>query len=188
VVVVGSAGGLAAAERVLADLSEVPAPVLLMLHLSASHPSMLAPLMAKHTRLPVNDATDGEQIASGVIYTAPPGHHLLVEARGVLRLSTADPVRFHRPSADLLLESAAEAFGAGVVAAVLSGAGTDGAAGVRAVKRAGGWVVVQDPATAAFLGMPRAAVETGLVDEVVPLERVGECILRALRGAPHGRA
>lgn len=110
------------------------------------------------------------------MYIAPPNYHLLVEAHGVLSLSSSELVHFVRPSADLLFESVAGAYGPTAIACVLTGTGRDGAMGVSAVKSRGGTVIVQDPDDAEFNGMPVAAVATGAADLVLPLDEIAGVI------------
>ena len=115
-------------------------------------------------------------VEPGFAYVAPPNHHLLVDAGGILALSSTELVHFVRPSADLLFESVAGAYGPRAIACVLTGSGSDGAMGVSAVKSRGGTVIVQDPESAEFKGMPEAAVATGAVDFVLPLDEIGAVI------------
>jgi two-component system chemotaxis response regulator CheB len=112
-----------------------------------------------------------------VVYIAPPDRHLLVEANGRLALTMSELVHFVRPSADLLFESVACSYGPGAIACVLTGSGTDGAMGVSAVKARGGMVLVQDPGTSEFSGMPEAAVATGGVDFILPLDEIAQAVI-----------
>jgi two-component system chemotaxis response regulator CheB len=150
-----------------------PAAVVIVQHLDPKHRSMLADILSRHTPLRVKEAEDGEKIAPGVIYTAPPDRHLLVNSDGTLSLSRSELVHFLRPSADLLLESVAASFKRRAIAVILSGTGSDGSMGVKAVKKMGGAVIAQDPKTAEFPGMPAAAVLTECVDSVRALEEIG---------------
>jgi two-component system chemotaxis response regulator CheB len=178
-----SAGGITALREVLSTLPpDLPAPVLVVQHLAPHHRSHMAQIMSRHTDLLVRQARDGEVLRPGVVYIAPPDRHLLVNPAGTVTLAETEMVHFLRPSADLLFESAAAAFGAGVIAVVLSGTGEDGAMGVRAVKKRGGTVIVQDTRTAEFAGMPLAALRTGLADQVLPLDQIGEAVTALLRG------
>jgi two-component system, chemotaxis family, protein-glutamate methylesterase/glutaminase len=120
------------------------------------------------SRLPVEEVDDKVPIEPGRVYIAPPDYHLLVEP-GHFSLSTEAPVRFSRPSIDVLFESAADAYGERLVAVVLTGANDDGCRGLARVKEAGGLILVQDPATAERREMPEAAIATGIADEVLPI-------------------
>jgi len=184
VVVAASAGGLGAIASVLSTLqADLAAAVVVVQHLDPHHRSLVAEILARRTRLPVEEARDGERLRSGRVCVAPPDHHVLVNSDGTLSLSRSALVRFLRPSADLLFESAAAAYGPHAIAVVLTGTGRDGAAGAEAVKRMGGMVIAQDAATSAFFGMPGAAISTGAVDLVLPLERIGPAVTAAVAGS-----
>ncbi|WP_069165229.1 chemotaxis protein CheB [Nocardia altamirensis] len=177
VAIASSAGGITALFTVFGALpAELPVPVLVVQHLDPRHKTVLAELLARRTALRVRLATAGEPIEPGNVYIAPPNYHLLVEPPGVLTLSSSELVHFVRPSADLLFESVAGAYGPRAIACVLTGTGSDGAMGVSAVKSRGGTVIVQDPATAEFNGMPTAAMATGDADLVLPLDEIASVI------------
>ncbi|KAA8884444.1 chemotaxis protein CheB [Nocardia colli] len=177
VAIASSAGGITALFKVLGDLpAALPVPVLIVQHLDPRHKTVLAELLSRRTELQVKLAESGDVVQPGVVYIAPPNYHLLVEPRGILALSGSELVHFVRPSADLLFESVAGAYGSRAIACVLSGTGRDGASGVSAVKSRGGTVVVQDPDNAEFNGMPHAAVATGSADLVVPLDEIADVI------------
>jgi two-component system chemotaxis response regulator CheB len=176
-VVASSAGGVSALSHLVSRLPEnFAVPVLIVQHLDPRHDTVLAQVLSRRTSLGVTLAHGQEMPEAGVVYIAPPDHHLLVGADGRLALSSSELVHFVRPSADLLFESVAGAYGDRVIACVLTGSGTDGAMGVTAVHSRGGTVVVEDPATAMFTGMPNAAVATGDVDFVLPLAEIPEAV------------
>ena len=182
VALAASAGGIHAIGVVLSTLpSDLPAPVVIVQHLAPRHPSHMAAIMTRQTQLAVRQARDGEVLRNGVVYIAPPDRHLLVNTDGSVRLADTELVHFLRPSADLLFESAAAACGPGLVAVVLSGTGEDGAMGIRAVKKMGGIVIVQDEISAEFTGMPHAAIGTGGADRVLDLPDIGPAIAALIR-------
>jgi two-component system chemotaxis response regulator CheB len=173
VAVAASAGGITALGVLLGALPVgFPVPVLVVQHLDPRHETVIAHVLGRSTQLPVKLAEAGELARPGIIYVAPPDRHLLVGAAGLLALSDSEQVHFVRPSADLLFESAAGAYGARAIACVLTGTGRDGATGVTAVKSRGGTVIAQDPVSAEFKGMPQAAVDTGVVDFVLSLDEI----------------
>ncbi|MFC6067516.1 chemotaxis protein CheB [Streptomyces ochraceiscleroticus] len=177
VAVASSAGGIHGLSVLLETLGDgLSVPLLIVQHLDPRHGTVIADVLARRTPLRTKLAQDGEQARPGVVYIAPPNHHLLVDADGVLTLSSSELVHFVRPSADLLFESLAGAYGPRAIACVLTGSGFDGAMGVDAVKSRGGTVIAEDPRTAEFRGMPEAAVETGAVDFVLPLEEIAAVI------------
>jgi two-component system, chemotaxis family, protein-glutamate methylesterase/glutaminase len=172
--VAASAGGVAGLGRLLSDLREdFPVPLLIVQHLDPRHRTVIAEVLGRRSRLAVRLAEEGETIQPGTVYIAPPDRHLLVGPGGVLSLTRSELVHFVRPSADLLFESVAGAYGDRAVACLLTGTGQDGAMGVTAVHSRGGTVIVQDPETAEFAGMPSAAIATGEVDFVLRLEEIG---------------
>ncbi len=126
---------------------------------------------------------DGDRLRPGAVFIAPPGHHLLVGVGGVLALTVTQPVHYARPSADALLESVARAFGPRAIAVVLSGAGTDGSDGVRALKGMGGTVIAQDRRTSQSFGMPGAAIHTGCVDAILPLGEIAPALVNLVAPA-----
>jgi two-component system chemotaxis response regulator CheB len=129
-------------------------------------------VVGRQSRLPVTHAEDGTHLEAGHVYMAPPDRHLLVKRGGEITLTDTELVNFVRPSADLLFESVAAVYGPRAIAVVLTGSGHDGALGVTAIKQRGGTVVAQDEATSEFFGMPSAAIKTGVVDFVLPLDEI----------------
>ncbi|WP_410628318.1 chemotaxis protein CheB [Amycolatopsis sp. cmx-8-4] len=163
-----SAGGLAALTHVLAPLPRgLSAALLVACHQPADRPSRLVFLLDQHTDLTVRAAEDGAQLTPGVVLVAPPGRHLMITSPTHVGLLDTGPHR-PRPSADLLLTTLAIACGTRAVAVVLTGAGTDGQLGVRAVTHRGGTVIAQDEASSAYFSMPAAAIATGQVQKVLP--------------------
>ena len=178
VAVASSAGGVTALSRLLAALpGDLPVPLLVVQHLDPRHETVIADVLQRRSALRVKLAEEGEVAKPGIVYIAPPDRHLLVGADGVLSLSGSNLVHFVRPSADLLFESVAGAYGERAIACVLTGTGRDGAMGVTAVRSRNGTVIVQDPETAEFNGMPEAAVGTGEVDFILPLDEIPPVIV-----------
>jgi two-component system chemotaxis response regulator CheB len=132
----------------------------------------MADILSRRTPLRVKQAEEGEPVAPAMVYIAPPNRHLLVNPDGTLSLTQSQLVHFLRPSADLLFESVAASYGERAIAVVLTGTGSDGAMGVQAIKKMGGTVIAQDEATAEFFGMPGAAIQSGSVDFVLPLDEI----------------
>jgi two-component system chemotaxis response regulator CheB len=170
-------GGLDAVSRLLADLpAAVELPVVLAQHRSAdSRDGALAQLLGTYGSRKVQDAVDKVALEPGNVYIAPPDYHLLVE-RGSLALSVDERIQFARPSIDVLFESAADAYGSGVIGIILTGANEDGARGLARIKECGGVAVVQDPAEAARSTMPEAAMAATAADAVLPLDAIGKFV------------
>lgn len=182
VALAASAGGLRALTHVLAVLPQsFPAALVVVQHLDPRHRSLMASILSKRTALRVCEAREGDRLQAGAAFCAPPDRHLLVNADGTLSLSQTELVHFVRPSADLLFESAAASYKERAIAVVLSGSGTDGAMGVKAIKKMGGTVIAQDEASAEFFGMPGAAQKTGAVDFVLPLAEIGPALEKLTR-------
>ncbi|HKH94031.1 MAG TPA: chemotaxis protein CheB [Gemmatimonadaceae bacterium] len=174
VVVATSLGGREALELLLEPLpADFPAPVVVVQHLDAQAPSYLPEMLARRTRLAVKFAEAGELLCPSTVYVAAPGRHLLIGPDRRCMLSDEPPVRFSRPSADPLFASAAELFGARTLAVILTGRLSDGTVGAAAIRRAGGVVLAQDPATCRAPEMPEAAIRQGLVHLVLPPEALG---------------
>ncbi len=168
-----SAGGVAALRAVLGRLpAALPVPVLIVLHLPRDRPSTVAGLLDGDCALPVGEAQDKEPLRPGTVRFAPPDYHLLVEDRDTLALSVDAPVLFSRPAIDPLFESAAEAFGPRLLAVLLTGASSDGSAGVAAVRGLGGTVWIQQPDDAASPLMPASALAHAGADAVLTLDAI----------------
>ena len=183
VAIASSAGGLAALTSTLSALpADFPAAVLVVQHLDPRHRSLMAEILSRRTALAVVQAVGGEPIEAGTVYVAPPDHHLLANANRTLELAQTELVHFVRPSADLLFESVAAAYRERSIAVVLTGSGSDGAMGVEAVKKMGGTVLAQDESTSEFFSMPSAAIATGKVDFVLPLEEMAPALLSLVVG------
>jgi two-component system chemotaxis response regulator CheB len=155
---------------------DLNAAILILQHLSPAHPSHLANILARRTRLVVKEAASQDRLRQGLILTAPPGLHLLISPEGIVSFSHRPPVNHVRPAADRLFESIAGSFGARSIAVVLTGTGRDGAKGAQVIKQAGGFVIVQDKATSEFFGMPGAAIQAGLVDQILPLHAIAPAL------------
>jgi two-component system chemotaxis response regulator CheB len=171
-------GGLAALSRVLGGLPEGLGAAVVVAQHRAEEESALETLLGARSRLPLREADDKDALAEGHVYLAPPGYHVLVQP-GRLALSTEAPVQYARPSLDVLLETAAEAYGPDCVGVVMTGASDDGAAGLAAVVRRGGTAIVQDPDEAERAEMPRAALAAAPSALVLPLERIPAAIAAA---------
>lgn len=187
VVVVGaSAGGVEALRTFVAGLApDLPAAVLVVLHTRPDARSALPTILTRSGRLPATHAVDGQSLSTGRIYVAPPDVHLLVEP-GRLRLYPGPSENGTRPSVDALFRSAARAYGAGVVAVVLSGTLDDGSNGMVAVKSRGGVGIVQEPTEALYSGMPESASARAPVDYTLPVGEIGPLVSRLVQEPREG--
>jgi two-component system, chemotaxis family, protein-glutamate methylesterase/glutaminase len=178
VALAASAGGLAALSKVLSALpAHFPASVVVVQHLDPRHRSLMADIINRRTSLPVKQAAEGDRLQPGEVYIAPPDNHLLVNSDDSLSLTHTELVHFVRPSADLLFESVAASHKQRAIAVVLTGSGSDGAMGIRAIKKTGGTVIVQDERTSEFFGMPGAAIQTGGADFILPLDEIAPALI-----------
>jgi two-component system chemotaxis response regulator CheB len=187
VVIAASLGGRETLERVLGPLPvDFPAPIVVVQHLHPLSPGCLPGLLARRTALAVVHARPEAPLRGGTVYVAPPGRHLLVTRARRCALSDGPRVNFARPAADLLFASAAESFGARTLGVVLTGRLSDGASGAAAIRRAGGVVLAQDPATCVAPDMPRATIERAGAQFVLPPATLAAALIAlvALPGVP----
>ena len=179
VIVVGaSAGGVEALSDLAGRLpADLPAAVLIVLHIPAHSESVLPRILSRRGRLPAVHPRDGEALRPGHIYIAPPDYHLLVQ-KGRVRLTRGPAENGHRPAIDTLFRSAAISYGSRAAGVVLTGTLDDGTAGLLAIKEQGGLALVQDPDDALFQSMPRSAIENVAVDYVQPLPALADTLVR----------
>lgn len=181
VVIGASAGGIEALSTVLGTLApNFPIPIVVAQHLDPRRPSHLADILGRRSVLPVRTITDHDALALGVVHLVPADRHIEI-TDGHMRL-LSDTTPRPKPSINLLLSSAAVAYGERLIAVILTGTGSDGAAGAREVKAHGGTVIIENPETAAFPGMPASLAPT-TVDLVVDLNGVGPLLIQLLAGA-----
>lgn len=179
IVVASSLGGPKALGRLLAGLPRVlGAPVVICQHITSGFADDLARWLAAETRRTVVEGSHGAQLLPDTIYVAPSDAHLLLHADGRMSLDGAGPVGGFRPSCDLLLRSAAVAFGERAIGVVLTGMGRDGAKGLLEIRTRGGHTIAQDEATSVVWGMPGEAIALGAAERVLPLEAIAGQLAR----------
>src|SRR5262245_26253030 len=178
VVAIGvSADGLGAIRTVLRGIpAGLDAPILIVMHRAPHAVPRLAQVVARHCALPVKEAAALDNLVPGHIYFAPPDVHLMVKDDR-LQLQQSAKVTFARPSIDVLFESVARAYGPRAIGVILSGAGSDGARGLQAIRAGGGITIVQDPKEAKFGTLPKAAIAADGIDCKVSLDDIGPTIL-----------
>ncbi len=187
IVIGSSTGGVEALRTVLPRFPETMPPVVVVQHISAYFSKVVAERLDTVCAMKVQEAQDGMVLQRGMCVIAPGDHHLAVTWQGDsyrARLLRSPPIHHCRPSVDVLFRSAAEIAGKRVVAALLTGMGSDGALGMQAIRKAGGFNVAEDEQTCVVYGMPRAAITLGVVDRVVPLPRIADAILDAIERKP----
>ena len=185
-IVVGcSLGGMYALETILCSLpSDFETPIAVAQHRHKKSNDRLADFFRRSCKVRVSDADDKQWIEPSTVYFAPADYHLLVE-KGEFSLSVDEMVHYSRPSIDVLFESAADAYGSTLIGVILTGANDDGASGAKRIKSRGGLVVAQDPKTAEAPVMPQAAIDTGAVDQILPLEQIGPFLVERCQLVTH---
>jgi two-component system chemotaxis response regulator CheB len=184
IVVLGcSMGGMKALTAILRTLpADFPLPIAVVQHRYKTSNEGLPLFLRKEAALSVVDVVDKQWIKPGTVYLAPADYHLLVE-RGEFSLSVDAAVAYSRPSVDVLFESAADAYGPAVIGVILTGANADGSRGAAKIKKRGGFMVVQDPATAEAPSMPQSAIDAARVDRILPLDRIGPFLVELCRNS-----
>lgn len=165
VLIGGSSGSLDVVLKIISNIKkDITVAIVIVVHRKTTADSALAELLAMRGSLPVKEVEDKDSITPGMIYLAPSDYHLLVEKKHFFALDYSEKINYSRPSIDVTFESAAEALGSHAVAILLSGANTDGTAGLKAIHEAGGVTIAQLPATASFPYMPEQAILNAPVD------------------------
>lgn len=181
VVLGGSAGSL---EVILGLVEQLPeyldAVIMIVIHRKNDKDSILQDLIANRTSIPVREVEDKDSIQFNTIYLAPPDYHLLIENRSLFSLDSSEKVHYSRPSIDVTFESVAEVFGKSVIGVLLSGANADGAAGLAQIKKAGGYTIVQNPATAEVSYMPQQAINLTEVNSIVNASELADLLQQLL--------
>ena len=178
VALASSLGGLKALSQILSTLPlNFPAAIVVVQHLQPHHCSLMAEILNSRTGLTVKQAEQGDQLLAGNVYIAPPNQHLLIGSDRMLCLSSSAPEHFSRPAANPLFESLAISLKERAIAVVLTGRDSDGATGIMAIKKMGGLVIVQDEATSESFSMPSAAIATGSVDLILPLNQISPMLV-----------
>ena len=177
VVIGASAGGVDALVELLPALPAAFGPATVcILHVPSDRESRLAELFAARLALPVREAMDKQPVERGTVYFAGAGYHLSIEHDRVFSLSCEPPVHYARPAIDVLMESAADAYGPALAGVLLTGANVDGAAGMQKIRQRGGLTVVQDPREAQAATMPQEAIRRCDAHLVLPLAAIRELL------------
>lgn len=178
IAMVASTGGPQALLKILKHLPEdFPCGIVIVQHITSGFLSGMVDWLRKECKIKIKIGEDQELIQPGVAYIAPDNFHMKVEEGGKIRLSHEPPNNGHRPSGDILFESVAKAYGKGSIGVILTGMGRDGALGMKAIKQSRGKTIAQSDKSCVVFGMPHAAIETGAVDRILPLEKIAEELL-----------
>jgi len=179
-----STGGTEAIAELLAGMPAASPPIVVAQHIPEMFSKSFSERVNKLSRMQVREARDGERALVGHAYIAPGSSHLSIRRSGsdyVCVLDQNEPVNRHRPSVDVLFESLARTAGPNAVGIMLTGMGSDGARGLKAMKDAGARTFAQDKATSVVWGMPGSAVELGAVDKILALEKMAGEVIRAIK-------
>jgi len=174
-IVIGtSAGGLDALAKILPTFrKDFPIPIVIVLHISPSSDSYLIEYLNNMCEIVIKEASEKEVLQSGTAYFAPPDYHLLIEEDNSLSLSNSEKINFSRPSIDVLFETASWSYKEKLIGVIMTGANFDGSAGLKIIKDNGGFVICQNPATAAVPRMPESAIETVKPNQILDLNKIG---------------
>lgn len=179
-----STGGPRALQEVITNLSsDLPCGVVIVQHMPPVFTKSLAERLNSLSSVTVKEAEHNDIVRPGLVLIAPGDYHLLIArelGNIVVKLNQDPPVGGHRPAVDPMMESVAHIFGSKAIGVILTGMGNDGTKGIQAIKRQNGRTIAEDRSTAAVFGMPKAAIEMGVVDRVVPITNVADEILKAL--------
>lgn len=178
-IVIGvSAGGFEALSKLFSSLPEsLFFSIIVVQHVHHTADDFFVEHMNSQSKLLVKEAEEKETILPQTIYIAPAGYHLLIEEDKTFSLSVDSPVNYARPSVDVLFESAADVYRDKLIGIILTGANKDGSQGLKKIKERGGLTIVQDPKTAQFDAMPKAAISLHTVDHVLTLEGIQDFFL-----------
>lgn len=185
VVIAASAGGVKALQQVLSDLpADFPVPICIVQHRSPRFPDLLPVVLARRSRLRVKRSEPGEPLVPGTVYLAPVNAHLIVNPDRTLDFINGRRIHHVLSSANPLFLSAAKTGGTRTIGVVLTGMDSDGTDGVQAIRQQGGIVIAQDRASSEHFDMPSSAINSGAVDYVLPLDRIGVALSDLVNGRP----
>jgi two-component system chemotaxis response regulator CheB len=177
--IAASTGGPAAVAYVLRSIPENTPPILVVQHMQKGMTKFFSEGLKQECKIKVKEAEEGDVVQEGLALIAPGGLHMIVTKNGKINLTTSPPVNYVRPSADVMMKSAAKTYASKNIGVVLTGMGADGAKGIEAIKKKGGVTIAQDKKTCVVFGMPDAAIKTGCVDFVTSLESIPKEIMAA---------
>jgi two-component system chemotaxis response regulator CheB len=180
-----STGGVPAVCKVVSGLAPAPFPIVVVQHMPPTFTARLAARLQQTTGLPSVEAADGQRLAAGTVWVAPGGRHLrLVKKSGAYVAALSDEAAFsgHKPSIDIMFESAARAAGGSATGILLTGMGRDGAEGLLSMHKAGAFTIAQDESSSVVYGMPKVAASLGAADQVLPLDRIADSALAHISG------
>lgn len=177
--IASSTGGPKTIKKILCKLPpDFPIPIVIVQHISQGFTKGLVDWWNTECALEIKEGKDGEKLCNGVVYVSPSFVHMTVTKNGRVKLEDTPPVGGHKPSANVLLSSIAQAYPQSAIGIILTGMGDDGAIGIKAIKEAGGFTIAEDESSCAIFGMPKVAIEMGVVDKVMPSDEIADEIIR----------
>ncbi|MDI6735430.1 MAG: chemotaxis response regulator protein-glutamate methylesterase [bacterium] len=181
--IASSTGGPKTVRKILAKLpKDFSMPVVIVQHISAGFTKGLVDWWNNECAIEIKEGKDGEKLCPGVVYVAPSYVHMLVTREEKIKLEDTPPVGGHKPAGNVLLSSVAKVYGQSAIGIILTGMGDDGAMGIKAIKEAGGWTIAEDEASCAIFGMPKVAIEMGVIDKVLSLDAISDELMRRASG------
>jgi two-component system chemotaxis response regulator CheB len=168
-----SAGGLSVLSKLLTPLpADYSVPIVVVQHRSRDDKDTLETILQLKCKIKIKQADEKEMIKGGTVFIAPPDYHLLIENNKSFSLSADAPVKYSRPSIDVLFESAAAVFNDSLIGIILTGSNDDGTHGMKLIKQNGGFTIAQDPSEAEYSDMPKAAIKKEAVEHIWPLQKI----------------
>jgi two-component system chemotaxis response regulator CheB len=178
---VGSTGGPQAFLEILRRLPmNFSCAIAIVQHISTGFTEGFANWLDRECKIHVKVAKDGDLVEHGVAYIAPNEFQMRIDRGGIIRLTNEPPYDGHRPSGNVILESIARTYKEGAIGVILTGMGRDGALGIKMIKEYNGKTIAQDEVTSVIFGMPKAAIDMGVVDEILPVDKIAEKMVRIL--------
>ncbi len=176
-----STGGPKALSEVIPLLPEnLPAGVVVVQHMAKGFIQGLADWLQSMSKIKIRVAKEGDIITKGEALFAPDTCHMIIDKDGKIQFEDSPPVGGVKPAADIVLPSIAKYYGQRTIGVIMTGMGDDGARGMECIKREGGKTIAQNEETCAVFGMPKVAIERGVIDEVIPLDKIAETIIKYL--------
>ncbi len=181
--IASSTGGPKTVRKILAKLpKDFSMPIVIVQHISPGFTKGLVDWWNNECAIEIKEGKDGEKLCPGVVYVAPSFVHMLVTMDEKIKLEDTPPVGGHKPAGNVLLSSVAKVYGQSTIGVILTGMGDDGAMGIKAIREAGGFTIAEDEESCAIFGMPKAAIEMGVVDKVLSLEAISDELIRRTAG------
>ncbi|MEW6086983.1 MAG: chemotaxis-specific protein-glutamate methyltransferase CheB [bacterium] len=181
VAIASSTGGPGALKEIIPLFPpDLPAGIVIVQHIVEGFVAGLVDWLQKLSRIKIKVANEGDVVAPGIVFFSPDTSHIIIDENGKIKFEKSPPVGGVRPAADILFPSVAKYYGSSAIGVIMTGMGDDGARGIERIKKEGGVTIAQNEETCTVFGMPKAAVERGVIDKIVPLNMIPETIIKLL--------